>query len=108
MRDLGKSVEREAKLAFLGAENYSQGMSTVAQLEEAVFALPHEEFLSLLNRMNSRMAFSADAEFQYESPELEAELLKSADGPWQPMDEAFWASIRRSWPSNQKAALSPA
>lgn len=78
-------------------------MSTVAQIEEAVFALPHEQFLSLLDRMNQRASIKVDEKIEDESPELEAELLKAADGPWQPVDDAFWESIRQSWPSNQKA-----
>jgi hypothetical protein len=83
-------------------------MSTVAQIEDAVFALPQEQFLSLLDRMNQRVDHASENGIKYESPELEAELLKAADGPWLPVDDAFWESIRQSWPSNQKVSQCPA
>lgn len=74
-------------------------MSTVAQIEAAILELPQDSFLELFERLSARREAIA-----YESPELEAELLKAADGPWIPVDAAFWDSIRQSWPSSQKAA----
>ena len=87
-----------SKLASFVLENYSQSMSTVAQIEAAILELPQDSFLELFERL----AVQRDA-IEYESPELEAELLKAADGPWHPVDDAFWDSIRQSWPSHQKA-----
>ncbi len=86
-------------LASCNLETYSLPMSTVAQIEAAILELPQDSFLELFERL----AVRRDA-IEYESPELEAELLKAADGPWQPVDDAFWDSIRQSWPSHQKAA----
>ena len=74
-------------------------MSTVAQLEAAILELPEDSFLELFDRLSARHDAIA-----YESPELEAELLKAVDGPWHPVDEAFWDSIRQSWSSRQKAS----
>ena len=86
-------------LASLMLETYSPLLSTVTHIEAAILELPQDSFLELFDRLAVRREAIA-----YESPELEAELLKAADGPWQPVDDAFWDSIRQSWPSHQKAA----
>ena len=74
-------------------------MSTVAQLEAAILELPQDSFLDLFERLSARH----DA-IVYESPELEAELLKAADGPWHPVDEALYEGIRRRWQEKKCAA----
>lgn len=80
-------------------------MSTIAQIEEAVFALPNDEFLTLLDRMQRRVGLVDSEDIEYESPELEAELLKAVDGPRLPFDAAFLDSIRQSWPSKREKNL---
>jgi hypothetical protein len=74
-------------------------MSTVAQIEAAILELPQDSFLELFSRMSARRESMA-----FEPPEMEAELLKAVNGPWHLVDDAFWDSIRQSWPSHQKAA----
>ena len=69
-------------------------MATVAELEESILTLPKEDFLQLHDWMNGRVEALQDDEF--ESPELEAEILKGLDGPRIPVDEAFFASLRQS------------
>lgn len=51
-------------------------MSTVAQIEAAILELPQDSFRELFERL----AVRRDA-IEHEYPELEAELLKAADGP---------------------------
>lgn len=86
------------RLASFGLENYSQPMSTVAQIEAAILELPQDSFLELFERL----AVRRDA-IEYESPELEAELLKAADGPWHPVDDELYEGIRRRWQEKKNA-----
>ena len=81
-------------------------MTTVAQIEDSIRTLPPERFLELFGWMNERhLEVLREQNDGYESPELEAELLKALDSPRYPLDEAFLDSIRKSWPSNQRAAV---
>jgi len=82
----------ETLLASCNSEPYFPSMSTVAQIEAAILELPQDSFLELFDRL----AVRRDA-IEYESPELEAELLKAADGPWHPVDDELYEGIRRRW-----------
>jgi hypothetical protein len=81
-------------------------MTAVAQIEDSIRTLPPESFLELLGWMSERhLEVLREQNDGHESPELEAELLKALDSPRYPLDEAFLDSIRKSWPSNQRAAV---
>jgi hypothetical protein len=73
-------------------------MSTLAQLESAILALPQDSFLQLVERLCARRDGLV-----YESPELETELLKAADGPWHPVGETLYEDIRNAWREKNKA-----
>ncbi|MFZ2277706.1 MAG: hypothetical protein WAW39_07900 [Prosthecobacter sp.] len=75
-------------------------MTTVAQIEDAIAALPADGFLELLDWMERRHD-EVLGEDGYESPELEAAMLKALDSPRYPLDEAFLDSIRKGRPSNK-------
>ncbi|MCX6858209.1 MAG: hypothetical protein NTV80_25285, partial [Verrucomicrobia bacterium] len=64
-------------------------MSTVAQIESAILELPQDCFLELLERLCARRD-----SIVFESPELEAELLKAVDGPWHPVNDELYDNIR--------------
>jgi hypothetical protein len=71
-------------------------MMTVAQIEDSIRDLPASSFLELLDWMNERQ-FELVDEDGYESPELEAAMLKALDSPRQPINEAFYEGIRQRW-----------
>ncbi len=71
-------------------------MSTVAKLEASIQNLPPEEFFELAEWMTHRhLEILADDGF--ESPELEAAMLKGLEGPRHPVDEAFFTQVRAAW-----------
>lgn len=86
------------RLASFRLETYSLPMSTVAEIEAAILELPQDSFLELFERL----AVRRDA-IEYECPELEAELLKAADGPWHPVDDELYEGIRRRWQEKKNA-----
>lgn len=71
-------------------------MTTIAQMEDSIRALPASGFYELLDWMNERQAEVLE-EDGYESPELEAAMLKALDGPWHVWDDALKDRIRQSW-----------
>ena len=85
-------------LASCNREPYFPPMSTVAEIEAAILELPQDSFLELFDRLSVRREAIA-----YESPELEAELLKAVDGPWHPVNEELYEGIRRRWQEKKNA-----
>lgn len=75
-------------------------MTTIAQIEDSIRALPPSGFYQLLDWMNDRQ-LEVMQDDGYESPELEAAMLKALDSPRYPLDEAFLDSIRKGRPSNK-------
>ena len=77
-------------------------MTTIAQIEDSIRTLPASDFYQLLDWMNERQ-LELPQEVGYESPELEAAMLKALDSPRQPIDEAFYESIRQRWRDKKRA-----
>ena len=77
-------------------------MTTIAQIEDSIRTLPASDFYQLLDWMNERQ-LELPQEDGYESPELEAALLKALDSPRQPIDEAFYEGIRQRWRDKKRA-----
>ncbi len=77
-------------------------MTTIAEIEDSIRALPASSFCELLDWMERRHD-EVLQEQGYEPPELEAAMLKALDSPRYPLDEAFLDSIRKGWPSNKAA-----
>ena len=77
-------------------------MTTIAQIEDSIRTLPASDFYHLLDWMNERQ-LELPQEDGYESPELEAAMLKALDSPRQPIDEAFYESIRQRWRDKKRA-----
>lgn len=99
-------MRSQLRACFTQNDEYPLAMMTVAQIEDSIRTLPPEGFLELLGWMSERhLELLREQNDGYESPELEAEMLKALDSPRYPLDEAFLNSIRKSWPSNQKAAV---
>jgi len=71
-------------------------MTTVAQIEDAIAALPADSFMELLDWMERRHD-EVLGEDGYESPELEAAMLKALDSPRQPINEELYEGIRQRW-----------
>ena len=73
-------------------------MTTVTQIEDSIRALPLPSFLELLHWMESRHdEVLCQKHDGYESPELEAAMLKALDGPRQPITEELYEGIRQRW-----------
>lgn len=68
-------------------------MPAISEIEASIEALPTREFFTLLGWIAERHLeiLAADA---FESPELEAAMLKSLDSPRLIVDEALLADIR--------------
>ena len=77
-------------------------MTTIAEIEDSIRTLPASDFYQLLDWMNERQ-LELPQEDGYESPELEAAMLKALDSPRQPIDEAFYESIRQRWRDKKRA-----
>lgn len=77
-------------------------MTTVAQIEDAIAALPADSFMELFNWMNERHD-EALGEDGYESPELEAAMLKALDSPRLPINEELYEGIRQRWRDKKRA-----
>ena len=77
-------------------------MTTVAQIEDAISALPADSFMELLDWMERRHD-EVLGEDGYESPELEAAMLKALDSPRQPINEELYEGIRRRWRDKKRA-----
>jgi len=71
-------------------------MTTVAQIEDAIAALPADSFMELLDWMERRHD-EVLGEDGYESQELEAAMLKALDSPRQPINEELYEGIRQRW-----------
>ncbi|MDI1311257.1 hypothetical protein [Prosthecobacter sp.] len=71
-------------------------MTTVAQIEDSIRALPASSFCELLDWMERRHD-EVLQEQGYEPPELEAAMLKALDSPRQPINEALYEGIRQRW-----------
>ena len=71
-------------------------MSTVAQIEDSIRTLPARDFLQLAEWM-CRHHLDVLSSEGFESPELEAEMLKGLNGPRYSADDAFYAGIRQGW-----------
>lgn len=82
-------------------------MTTVAQIEDAIRELPANSFMELLDWMERRQD-EVLGEDGYESPELEAAMLKALDSPRYPLDKAFLDSIRNRSLSNKATVESSA
>lgn len=68
-------------------------MERITEIEQSIAPLPPGEFFSLLGWMAERhLAVLASDEF--ESAELESELLKSVDSPRYPVDDELFEQIR--------------
>lgn len=78
-------------------------MTTVAQIEDSIRALPLSSFLELMEWMDERHLDVLKSEDGYESPELESAMLRALDSPRRPLNDALLDSIRASWPSNLKS-----
>lgn len=79
-------------------------MTTIAEIEDSIRTLPTQSFLELLAWMNERhLEVLREENDGYESPELEAAMLKALDGPWHVWDDALMDRIRQNW--KNKAAL---
>jgi|GEM_PF-1039067 len=73
-------------------------MTTVAQIEDSIRALPTQSFLELLGWMSERhLEVLREENGGYESPELEAEMLKALDTPSQPITEELYDGVRQRW-----------
>ena len=68
-------------------------MSVIEEIEDSIQTLPAGEFFSLLEWMTERHLEMLSAG-GFESPELEAEILKSMDGPRYVVDSKFLDEIR--------------
>jgi len=77
-------------------------MTTVAQIEDAIAALPADSFMELLGWMERRQV-EVLGEDGYESPELEAAMLKALDSPRQPINEELYEGIRQRWRDKKRA-----
>jgi len=82
-------------------------MTTVAEIKDSIRALPASDFHQLLDWMNERQ-WEVLGEDGYESPELEAAMLKALDGPRHPVDEAFFEGIRQRWRDKKGTSSSTA
>jgi len=80
-------------------------MTTVAQIEDAIRELPADSFMELMDWMERRQD-EVLGEDGYESPELEAAMLKALDSPRYPLDEAFLDSVRNRSRFNKAAVES--
>ena len=73
-------------------------MTTVAQIEDSIRTLPPEGFLELLGWMSERhLEVLREQNDGYESPELEAELLKALESPRLPITDELYEGIRQRW-----------
>lgn len=77
-------------------------MTTIAEIEDSIRALPADSFRELLDWMNERQLEILE-EDGYESPELEAAMLKALDSPRQPINEALYEGIRQRWRDKKRA-----
>lgn len=68
-------------------------MQTIAQLEDSIRMLPAGDFFNLLGWMCDKHleVISTDG---FESPELEAEMLKALDSPHVEGDDAFYQELK--------------
>lgn len=79
-------------------------MTTVAQLEDSIRTLPPERFLELLSWMSERhLEVLREQNEGYESPELEAEMLKALDSPRLPITDELYEGIRQRWQDKKLA-----
>jgi hypothetical protein len=69
-------------------------MQTVTELEDSIGTLPVRDFLQLFGWMCEKHleVLSKDG---FESPELEAELLKAVDSPRIEAGDAFFQGLKR-------------
>ncbi|WP_395747145.1 hypothetical protein [Prosthecobacter sp.] len=77
-------------------------MTTLAQIEDSIRALPVDSFMELFEWMNERHD-EVVREDGYESPELEAVMLKALDSPRQPINEELYEGIRQRWRDRKRA-----
>ncbi len=77
-------------------------MTTVAEIEDAISALPADSFMELLGWMEHRHDEALEAD-GFESPELEAAMLKALDSPLQPINEELYEGIRQRWRAKKHA-----
>jgi hypothetical protein len=82
-------------------------MTTIAQIEDSIRALPASSFLELLDWMEHRHDEIVQ-EQGYEPPELEAAMLKALDSPRQPINEALYEGIRQRWRDKKRAQANQA
>ncbi|WP_395750421.1 hypothetical protein [Prosthecobacter sp.] len=77
-------------------------MTTIAEIEDSIRALPASSFCELLDWMERRHD-QVLQEQGYEPPELEAAMLQALDGPWHDWNDALKERIRQNW--KDKAVL---
>ncbi|MES2597128.1 MAG: hypothetical protein V4662_17410 [Verrucomicrobiota bacterium] len=68
-------------------------MSALEQIEASIQTLPAQDFFALAGWMTERH-LQVLTETDFETPELEAALLKSLDSPRREVNEALFADIR--------------
>ena len=73
---------------ILRPNDYPAGMSAIEEIEESIQTLPAVQFFSLLEWMTERHLKMLSSE-GFESPELEAEILKSLEGSRHVVDANF-------------------
>ena len=71
-------------------------MQSVAQLEASIQMLPAQDFL-LLAEWFSEQHVQRLRQDGFESPELEAEMIKALDGPRHEVNESFFMGLRQGW-----------
>ena len=71
-------------------------MTTIAQIEDSIRALPTTSFIELMDWMERRHV-EVLREQGRESPELEAAMLKALDGPWHVWNDDLKNRIRQNW-----------
>ncbi len=89
----------------MACDAYVFPMTAVDQIKDSISSLPASDFYQLLDWMNERQ-LEVLGEDGYESPELEAAMLKALDGPRYPVDEAFYEGIRKRWRDKKSASVS--
>lgn len=68
-------------------------MSVLQEIEASIQTLPVQDFFALADWMTERH-LQVLAETEFETPELEAELLKSLDSPRYEVNQTLFADIR--------------
>lgn len=71
-------------------------MTTIAEIEDSIRALPASGFMELMDWMEHRHV-EVLCEQGREPPELEAAMVKALDGPWHVWNDDLKDRIRQNW-----------